>query len=191
MTYTVSVTDEGQTTEYDVAEYAAEKRSHAGICLLADKQVALQQDELTERVQHNEGVVERAKEEDVFVARVELPGWFIFKDDELKEEFGDDVGHKGDTLRVTVLAEDYSEKAWRIIGREQSALAGDYWFTYAWNFVPKSVVRMTRVEGLTGDEDLLDLRDEARGAAKEARERRDRKFEEADGWEEKLEEVEG
>lgn len=179
----IAVVDEGERTKYTPEEYVDEGGSPLTAKLLTYKNAALAEGQLGDEVQHNDHVVDRADEEDAVVARIEVPYWFRQKDDEVAETFdGDD--------RMTALVEDYSDKAWRIIAGEEG-IGGDFWFTWEWTFVPKSVARVTLPAGWSDPAEAKDLHDRFGELERELREAREEAWENADDWEEKLEVVDG
>ena len=160
----VEIADGGDVDHYSLSEYVHEGGSASALSVIAAKQAMLSDGTLVDEVQHNEHVVERAIDEGAFVARVSIPYWFVNKDDEVQDTFG--AKHEN----VTCLVEDYSEKAWRVIAQDAGA-HGDSWFNWAWTFLPKSVVRVTHVEGVEDRDhywdDLYDEIHDARIAHRE------------------------
>lgn len=176
------IVDEGDKTTVEVGEWFSEHcGSHYLVNELLDQTAYLAEDMLVDAVDAQEGVVERALEEPVFVATVRIPGWFVNGDDELSEEHGS--MHPGDHLEMTGLVEDYSDKAWRVIARKKDEQPGLI-YDYEWTFLPKSVVTLFR---------LIDVNsiEEADSVSKVGRAVRRRQIEEWSdmSWEEKLEEI--
>lgn len=164
--------------EYGVEEFVEQGGSAATVSLVAKDQAMLDSGELPEYVRHNPEVVERAMEEDVFVAEVKFQGWLVNDDDDNPESW--QKAHPGETLSGRFLVEDYSEKAWRLIAEEMGGTAGT-WYNYRWVFIPKSKSRLFRVRGV----ESRDHADEVGSRAHE--EYRERM---SDGWEESLERME-
>lgn len=138
-------TENGETTTYTPAEYVEAGGSLAGVINMAIRQGILAEGLLAEDVVDNKRIVERATEEDVFVGRVDVPGWLVNDKDGLTRSTGS--VHPGATITVDGLVEDYSEKAFRVVAREDD-VHGDAVYHYAWAFLPKSQVTVTRVEGV-------------------------------------------
>ena len=178
----VIIESEGERMEMSVEEYVEETRRDAGTAILARNQGFIAEGVLSEKVRHNEKVVNRAMEEEgVRFARIRVPFWFRQQDEEVAETFEQDD-------EIYALVEDYSEKAWRIIASENSA-PGDIIFNYEWTFIPKSLATVTWVDVRNiGEAEKIGR--EAHEVSRRIREEEEEAFENADGWEEKLEEVE-
>lgn len=150
---TVTVTDEAEVTNYSISEALDGGISANRLNVLASKQGQLEQGCLEDTVQHNPEVVSRARDEGCFVASISVSYWMRSNDDEIAETFdGND--------RILALVEDYSDDAWRIVGKQQSGLSGDFWFTWAWTFVPKSQSTVVQMDGVDSEEAAWKLRDE-------------------------------
>jgi len=175
--------DDDVTTveEYTVDEYHAEGGNLSTITSLLDVQAYIAEGTLASTVMRREDIVERAMEEDVFAAKIEIPGWFVNGDDELAETFGN--VHPGATVTMKGLTEDYSEKAWRVIAVEDENAPG-LSYDYEWTFLPKSVVKLFRLSGINGIEDA----DKMSNLVVEVRRRKEEEWSEM-SWKQKLAEI--
>lgn len=176
----VEVIDEGQSDKYG-AEEAAERRVGDAVQAkrLVRKNAALEAGEYASGINQSEAIADRAREEDAFVAKIEVPFWFRDKDDEVAETFnGQD--------RITALVEDYSEKAWRIVASERHDVGGGMVLGWEWTFLPKSVATVVRVGGWSSPRESREFYDELGDAMRRKREERKQEMEDADGWEERM-----
>lgn len=161
--------DEGDTRRYEIDEAASRNTiGAASIATIARVNAMIAQGELVDDVRHNEQVAERAVDEGCFYAKISIPGWFVLDDDDLADEYGDDVYSGGDTLERKVLIEDYSDGAWRIVAHRVDSLNGDLVFDWSWSFVPKSLATVRTVEGVESEQAALDVGEAAREAEQAA-----------------------
>lgn len=163
--------------EYGVEEYIKQGGSVATVRLLAKEQAKLDAGTLPDDVDHNDSVVERAMEEDVFVGEAKFKGWLVNDSDNAVDAWG--KHHPGATISGRFLMESYSDDAWRLIAEESGGRSGR-WYNYRWVFLPKSEARVTRVEGVEGRKHAEEI---GRRAREEDRKRRD------DSWVENESEV--
>ena len=152
----VTVEDEGEKRTYQPNDAVQSGISRNTIAILARKQARLADGSMEDDVMHNDEIVTRARDEGCFVAEISVSYWMRKNDDEIAETFdGDD--------KITALVEDYSDDAWRIVAKQQRGLSGDYWFTWAWTFLPKSQSTVVRVEGVETVDEAWELRDSLHG----------------------------
>lgn len=151
---TVTVTDEAEVTNYSISEALDGGISANRLNVLASKQGQLETGCLKDTVQHNPEVVERARDEGCFVASISVSYWMRSNDDEIAETFdGND--------RILALVENYSDDAWRIVGKQETTMRGrSSWFTWAWTFVPKSQSTVVQMKGVDSEEAAWELRDQ-------------------------------
>lgn len=175
----VRIYDEGDVQELGIGEFV--KLHGYGIRPLIEQEAYLAEDALTNAVSRREDVVERALEEDVFAAKVYVPGWFVNNDDELIEEHG--KHHPGATLKLEGLVEDYSDAAFRVVATRMDELP-ELVYEYEWTFLPKSVVRLVRLVNV----DSIETADRVNKVMSEIRRREDEAWDSMT-WDEKLEYV--
>jgi len=163
--------------EFGVEEFVEHGGSAATVSLLAKDQALLTTGELPDYVNHNSETVERAMEEEVFVAEVKFLGWLVNDDPDNPERW--QKAHPGETVSGRFLVENYSDDAWRLIAEEAGGGLGT-WYNYRWTFIPKSKSRLTRVVG-------VESREESDAVGSVAHETYREKM--YDSWDKSLEEV--
>lgn len=183
MTGTIHNFDEGESESMSIEEYIEEGGSPNFASIMVREQDLLESGQLIDEVQHNSNIVKRAIDEGAFFGKIRVPFWFRQDDEEVNEAFDGEDSMQG-------LIEDYSEKAWRIIAKKQTGLSGDRWYTWSWTFVPKSLSQVLRAEAPKGEKERLDIEEAIYEVRKAKREKEEEAWEKADGWEEKLEQIE-
>lgn len=184
MTPKIAIIDEGEEYRISPREFVENRIGHPStVRSILDQSAYLAEGILEDSANRSTKVVERALEEDVFPARVHIPGWFVNNNDELSEEYG--PMHDGGTLKIEGLVENYSSDAWRIVAITDPEIPGNE-YEYEWTFVPKSQVTIVRWVDVTGLEDA----DKAGEELIDAKRNADAEWDEK-SWDEKLETIDG